>query len=68
MSHVHHWKIASPDGRVELPGKCRCGEKRMFKASNRDANEWRGVGWNEQITHTRKQQKKTLSDEMEVEA
>lgn len=29
---VHHWVVESPDGRRELPGKCKkCGLERLFE-------------------------------------
>jgi hypothetical protein len=38
-SCVHHWKIASPDGRRMLPATClKCSATREFPASGDDPN------------------------------
>lgn len=36
----HHWKIATPDGRRMLPGRCKhCPAERLFRAADA-TNYW----------------------------
>lgn len=39
-SCVHHWIIATPDGREQLPARCRrCGAERTYRATLLDEDE-----------------------------
>lgn len=40
MNHAHHWLIAPPDGRSELPAECECGERKVFKSIG-----WVNLDW-----------------------
>lgn len=41
MTHVHHWRIAEPDGRTYLPAVCRgCGAVREFPATDRESRQF----------------------------
>ncbi len=62
--HAHRWKIATPDGRRELPGKCTiCGAKDMFKAGeDEDDAPWKRMAkarTNGRAVNTRQQKART---------
>ena len=41
--HVHRWLIEEPKGRRRSPGKCECGETRMF------VNYFEEMSWKESM-------------------